>query len=195
MEQRIFHGDITPSEIARALLVHFNRGNLVAQVLEDEAQTVLQVGTRRRRVSGGQTALSILLRRMEDGVAVQVGRQAWLGVAASLGVTALSVWRNPFSLLGRLDDLAQDIENLRLNDEVWGVIENVARLRGASFELSQRLRRTVCSYCVTANPVGSAHCMACGAPCGDLQPLTCIKCGFVLERAEKSCPNCGAKYG
>lgn len=191
MQQRIFYGDLNPGEVAKALVVHFNRGNLVAQVLEDRLQTVVQVATRQRPASGGQTALSIMLRRVEDGVAVQVGRQAWLGVAASLGVTALSAWRNPFSLLGRLDDLAQDIENLRLTDEVWGVIENVARLRGASFELSERLRRIICSYCTTANPVGAPHCIACGAPCGDLQPLTCSNCGFVLVRAEETCPNCG----
>ncbi len=47
---------------------------------------------------------------------VELGQQAWLGVAASLGQTAFSVFRNPFSLIGRLDDLAQDIESMQLSE-------------------------------------------------------------------------------
>jgi hypothetical protein len=128
---------------------------------------------------------------VEDGIAVQLGKQTWLGVAASLGVTALSAFRNPFSLLGRLDDLAQDIENLQLTDEVWDVIENVARMRGATFELSERFRRLKCEYCNTANPIGEPSCIACGAPLGDSQPNTCKNCGFVVKRTESNCPNCG----
>lgn len=174
-------------------MAHFNRGNLVAQMMGDEKHTVVQIASRRRPASGGQTAISVILDQAEDGVAVKLGKQAWMGIAASLGVTALSAWRNPFSLLGRLDDLAQDIENLQLSDQVWSVIENVAQVHGATFELSERLRRTVCEYCRTANPVGSPHCIACGAPMGELQPNTCLSCGFVIEREERVCPICGEK--
>jgi DNA-directed RNA polymerase subunit RPC12/RpoP len=144
-------------------------------------------------MSGGQTALTISLQKVEDGLAVQVGKQAWLGVAASLGMTALSAWRNPFNLLNRLDDLAQDIENLQPSERVWEVIEGEARKAGASFELSERLRRMVCLYCNTANPVGEACCLACGAPLGSVQPRTCSNCGFVIKTDETTCPNCGRK--
>jgi RNA polymerase subunit RPABC4/transcription elongation factor Spt4 len=136
--------------------------------------------------------LTITVQKVEDGVAVNIGKQAWLGVAASLGITALSVWRNPFSLLGRLDDLAQDIESLQLAEEAEQVIENVARMYGASYELSERLRRLVCPYCDTANPVGAGSCSACGAPLGKIQPQTCSNCGFVVQVAELNCPNCGS---
>jgi len=44
---------------------------------------------------------------------VQVGQQDFLGVAASLGASALTVFRNPLGILGRLDDIAQDIESIR----------------------------------------------------------------------------------
>ncbi|NMC80697.1 MAG: zinc ribbon domain-containing protein [Chloroflexi bacterium] len=187
---RIFHGNITPSGLADSLIAHFNRGNLVAQKVGSESQVVVQVATTQRPASGGQTALSITLQAVEDGVAVQLGHQAWLGVAASLGVTALSAIRNPFTLLGRLDDLAQDIENMQLSDEVWRVIETAAHAAGASHELSERLRRLVCEYCDTANPVGESSCIACGAPLGGVQPRTCRVCGFVLRRADVYCPNC-----
>jgi hypothetical protein len=191
MDGRIFHGNLTPKEVSRALLAHFNRNNWVAQQLGGDDQIVVQIATRQRPVSGGQTALSVTLQKVEDGLAIQIGKQAWLGVAASLGVTALAALRNPFSLLGRLDDLAQDIENLQLTEEVWRVIENFTSLRGASFELSERLKRMVCEYCNTANPVGESNCIACGAPLGDVQPRTCLNCGFVVKPTDTTCPNCG----
>jgi hypothetical protein len=193
MERRVFHGLISPADVARALVAHFNRANLAAQQLGDGKNIIVQIASRQRPVSGGQTALSVQISEAEDGVIVQLGKQTWFGVAASLGVTALSLFRNPFSLIGRLDDLAQDIENLQLTEDVWGVIENVARMRGATFELSERLRRLVCEYCSTANPVGKPSCIACGAPLGKIQPFTCNNCGFVISKNESTCPNCGQK--
>ena len=52
-----------------------------------------------------------------------MGQQAWLGIAASLGTTAISVLRNPWNLVNRLDDLAQDIENLQMSDDIWKILE------------------------------------------------------------------------
>lgn len=193
METRIFHGNLSPADVARALLAQYNRGNLRAQQFGSGNKIIVQIASPGRPASGGQTALTVTMERVEDGLSIQLGKQAWLGVAASLGWTALAAWRNPWSLLNRLDDLAQDIENLQLSDQVWGVIEGVAHASGASFELSERLRRMVCEYCQTANPVGESSCIACGAPLGGVQPRTCPKCGFVLKPDESLCPNCGQK--
>ncbi|HES58382.1 MAG TPA: zinc ribbon domain-containing protein [Firmicutes bacterium] len=190
MEQRIYHGTLTPEDVARSLIGEFDRGTLSVQKLGHPDHLVVQIASRSRPQSGGQTALSVDLRSVADGIAVQVGQQAWLGVAASLGMTALSAWRNPWSLLGRLDDLAQDLEYLQLAERVWEVVETAARAAGASLELSERLRRVVCLYCDTANPVGEPSCVACGAPLGDAQPRTCLNCGFVVRSGETSCPNC-----
>ena len=112
MVQRIFHGELTPHDLSQALIGEFDRGNLRAQQIGDEDELIVQIATRDRPASGGQTALSITIRKVEDGVAVQLGEQAWLGVAASLGQTTFSALRDPWSLLGRLDDIAQDIQNL-----------------------------------------------------------------------------------
>jgi RNase P subunit RPR2 len=190
-EPRIYHGDLKPSDIARTLVGKFNRGNLRVQQLGDSANTVVQIASREMRASGGQTALTVMINKVEDGVAVQVGSQAWMGVAASLGQTAMATLINPWNLLGRLDDIAQDIENIKLPEDVWKAVEEAAVAAGASLELSERLRRAVCTYCNTPNPVGEAACIACGAPLGDSQPITCLKCGFVLRSEETVCPNCG----
>jgi hypothetical protein len=191
METRYFHGDITPDDIARALAGEFNRANLRTQKFGDERKTIIQIGTSNQPVSGGTVAVAVSVEKVSDGVAVEVGKQSWYGVAASLGKTAMIAWRNPLGLLGRLDDIAQDIENLQITDQIWSTIEKTAHNLGANFELSERLSRSVCPYCNTANPFGESNCLACGAPLGDIQPRTCANCGYVIKTSENVCPNCG----
>ncbi len=191
MERKIFHGGITPADVAQALLAEFNRGNLRAQILGQSDKLVVQISTRPGAPSGGDTALSVSIQKFEDGIVAEIGEQTWLGVAASLGTTALWALRNPLNLIGRLDDVAQDIENLQLNERVWTVIGKRVETLGASKNLSDRLRRLECEFCGTANPIGEPACIACGAPMGSAQPSTCPNCGFVIKSGERQCPNCG----
>lgn len=191
MELRIYHGDMTPTDLAEALLAYFNRGNLRTQTVGNSAEMSVQIATRPGASSGGETAVTVQLKIVDDGIAVSVNEQAWLGVAASLGQTVLATLINPWNLLGRLDDLAQDVENLQIHEKVWQVIDSVAQTHRASTQISARLQRLECLYCATANPVGEGHCIACGAPLGSIQPRTCAACGFVVLRGEKNCPSCG----
>jgi hypothetical protein len=190
MDKRIFYGEITPNDFSEALTAHFNRGNLCTQVVGEPHNLKVQVASMRNASSGGQTAVTIHLQTVEDGVMVSVGQQAWLGVAASLGQSAIATLMNPWNLLNRLDDIAQDIESLKLVENVWVVLSKVAKSCGANQQLSARLRRLTCEYCNTANKAGVPSCIACGAPLGKIQPTTCIQCGFVLLAREASCPQC-----
>jgi len=191
MPQRIYHGIITNQDLANALIGHFSRGNLLVQQLKSGESLVVQLATSPSARSGGTTALSVLLQNVEDGVSVSMSKQTWLGIAASLGVSTIAALRNPFNLINRLDDIAQDIEYVQLVENVWDVIDKTARALGSGFELSERLNRYICDYCNTANPPGEPACIACGAPLGDIQPITCVNCGYIIKKAEKSCPNCG----
>jgi hypothetical protein len=191
MDRRIFHGTITPGDVAQALLAEFNQGNLRTQVLGDDQNLTVQIASSQLSRSGGKTALAVNIQPHEDGILVQVGEQQWLGVAASLGQTAIATLMNPWNLLNRLDDIAQDVSNLQMTDKIWQIIGAVARTKGASQELSERLKRVTCEFCGSANPVGESNCLACGAPLGKVQPRTCPECGFVLKGEEKFCPNCG----
>ena len=190
MEQRVFYGNISPADLAEALLAEFNRGNLRAQVVGESSRMIVQVATRPGAQSGGQTALTISMQKIPDGVMVQIGQQAWLGVAASLGQTAFAALRNPFSLLGRLDDLAQDIENLNLQERILQVIARATQAAGAKHELTDRLSRLACPFCSTANPVGESNCVACGAPLGEDHPVACPHCGFAISQRDTICTNC-----
>ncbi|MFC1936745.1 zinc ribbon domain-containing protein [Chloroflexota bacterium] len=191
METKIYHGSIKAKDLAQALTVRFNRTNLMANTKRSGDQYIVQIASRRDSRSGGKTALGITIQQLEEGVAIKLGKQSWLGIAASIGTTLLAARRNPFNLLGRLDDVAQDIENINLDDQVWDVIEEVATTMGASQQLSERLRRTGCEYCETANPVGQPRCLACGAPLGGSQPRLCSNCGFVAAPEDIACTNCG----
>lgn len=193
MEKRTYHGNITPADVARALVAEFDHGNLQAQTVGDGGRIVVQIASRAARNSGGQTALTVVLDKVEDGVLVQIGDQQWFGVAASMGETALSALRNPLTLLGRLDDLAQDITSLQLTEMIWKTVQRTADAAGASYQISERLRRTQCAYCGAAVPVGESTCPACGGPMGAAQPKSCLKCGFVPPAGSPVCPKCGAK--
>jgi hypothetical protein len=193
MVTKIYHGKITAENLSKAIATRFNTNDLVTRFSKDEDQYHVRIASRRDAQSGGKTSIGLVLQQLEDGVAVKIGKQDWLGIAASLGLSALSLRLNPLNFLGRLDDIAQDIENLSLDDRLWEVIDDVATTMGSSQQLSDRLRRLACEYCNTANPVGAPRCLACGAPLGDSQPRTCSRCGFVAAPEDIACTNCGSE--
>lgn len=191
MKYQYFHGPIKPKDIANALNAKFSRGNLRVQTLGDEDRMVIQITTRDIPRSGGTTAMTISVQKTQDGIGVHVGEQNWLGIAASLGQSVLSTWINPLNIINRLDDIAQDIENLQLEEKTWETINTVARNVNATQELSVRFKRIICEYCLIPNPVGAGNCLACGAPLGRVQPFTCPNCGYLILKSETNCPNCG----
>lgn len=191
MTTKIYHGEFNPNALADMLVANFNRGNYQVQRIGDGKHLAVQIATREKILAGGPTALTIILEKVPDGVSVKLSKQAWFGVAASLGVTALGALKNPWNLLDRIDDLAQDLESLQLQENVLQAIEEFAQQRGTGYALSERFKRLVCPYCLTANPVGAPSCLACGAPLGESQPTTCPSCGFILGNQENTCPNCG----
>jgi len=191
MEQRTFHGNIAPADLAQALVARFSAGDFQVRQLGRGDNLIVQVATPALRQSGGPTAITIHLSQVEDGVHVRLGAQEWLGTAASLGQTALMALLRPQTLLSRLDDVAQDIYSLQLVERIWEAIERTVEGLGASYQISERLRRLTCAYCTTANPVGAPHCAACGAPLGFQQPVACPSCGFVSEAGTQICPECG----
>lgn len=190
MEKKVFHGNLSPRDLARALEAAFNRTNLFAKSVGSGKKMAVQISSRPNARSGGHTALTLHIQQVPEGVLVQLGKQNKMGIAASLGQSAIGAIRNPFNLLHRLDDIAQDIQNLQLDDDVWDVINKAAHAVGATHELSDKLKRLTCDYCHTANPVGEASCIACGAPLGKAQPRTCKSCGYVVTGDERNCPNC-----
>ena len=192
MTDRSYHGDVSPGDMAGALIAAFNQGNMRCQQVGQGDKVMVQIATREHAQAGGQGALSVTIQRNSDGVTVGVGQQQWLGVAASLGQTALATLMNPWNLIGRLDDIAQDLTMLTLEQQVWEAIEKYAHTTKATKTLSERLQTLTCPYCDTANKVAAANCENCGAPLGEAQPVACGKCGNVMTNKSKYCNNCGS---
>jgi hypothetical protein len=191
MTQRIYHGQFTCTDLSDALLAYFSRGNLRVNRYGTQENMVIQIATSPYATSGGTTALAVHLQTVEDGIAVEVGKQTWFGIAASLGVTTVAALSNPWNLINRLDDIAQDIEYVQLSENVWRILDSTAKSLGSGFNLSERLNKYICDYCTTPNPPGEPLCIACGAPLGDIQPRTCPNCGYVVYKNENKCINCG----
>lgn len=186
----IYHGEIDASDFITALKAHFNRSNYLVTQMGSGDFTALQIASNPDLGSGGSTSLSVTFQKVPDGIAVDMGKQAIIGVAASFGLTALAALINPRNIFNRIDDLAQDITSIQLTDEVKNVLEQTARSLNSSFEFSDKLRRNVCEYCDTPNGINNSHCIACGAPMGGVLPKTCKYCGFILAANQTICPNC-----
>lgn len=195
MTQKIYHGNITPDDLATALQGDFSRGDLRVARSGDNEKVVLNISTPQSRAAGGNTALGVIVQQHEDGILVNIGDQEWLGIAASFGQTALSALQNPWNLISRLDDIAADVDSLNLPEKVWQAIERFTQSKAATHLISERLRTTTCQYCNAANPVGAAVCVQCGAPLGDVQPGACSNCGMVNKKEARFCANCGTKLG
>jgi hypothetical protein len=192
MTERTYHGEIKPTDLATALISTFNQGNLRCQQVGQGDKIMVQIATRDHAQSGGQGALSITIQGNPDGVTVGIGQQEWLGVAASLGQSALVTLMNPWNIINRLDDIAQDINTLTLEQQAWDAIEKFSHTVRATKTLSARLSTLTCPYCETSNKVGAANCENCGAPLGGAQPVACPKCGNVMPPKSKFCASCGA---
>jgi hypothetical protein len=191
-DQRTYHGDIRPVDMAAALVAAFNQGNLRAQQISQGDKLMVQIAVPRNAQSGGTAALSVTIQKVEDGVCVALGQHEWLGAAASLGQTAISTFLNPWNILGRLDDIAQDVTSLTLTDQVWEAVEKFARAAQLTKTISERLQSVACPYCGAANKLSVAECENCGGPLGEVQPLSCHQCGNVMPPKSKFCASCGA---
>lgn len=193
MEMKFYHGDVNIDELASAISSRFNHNNLKASIHKTKKQRLIQISSTEYSTSGGQTALGITLQNHEDGVTIKLGKQDWMGIAASLGMSVLYATLNPLNLFNRLDDIAQDFENINLDDKIWEAIEEIMLTKGFSHQLSEKLKRFACAYCNTAIPVGATSCFACGAPTGNQQPVPCVNCGFINSKDRNVCQNCKEK--
>ncbi len=195
MEQRTYRGNIDPEALADALVLQFNGRDLKAQKVGRENHVLVQIASRDWGWGGPQTALTVGLARIEDGVEVSLGQERWLGAVADLAQTGLMALVNPISLINRIDDIARSVSGLTLPQQVWEAVEHYCDSVGASLGLRAEETMITCPYCGVANPIGAPKCSACGAPLGDAQPLACPRCGLLLNRKAAFCSRCGAPLG
>ena len=192
MEQRTYHGDLKPDELANLLMAQFNQGNLAAQRYNQGDRVTVQVGTRDNR-GRIENALAVTINGTSDGVNVSVGEQQWLGAAADLAQAGLGALFNPLSLLGNLGEIVSDVSSFSLPQQIWQTVDKYSRSVGAGLGGDPAKMAVACSYCGAANKPGAPTCIGCGAPLGEAQPVYCPQCGQVAPHNAQFCKRCGAK--
>ncbi len=193
MAERKFRGNITPGDLAEALVTQFNRGDYRAHKVGRGTQAVVQISTNRRIRGEPDTAITVTIAPTEEGVKVDMGEPQWLEVAADLVQTGLGALINPWSLVHRVDDVARNVQDLNLPQQIWTAVEQYVKTVGTRPALPPEPTMVTCPYCRTGNQIGEGRCVACGAPLGDVQPVRCPSCGRLLAAGTAQCPQCGER--
>ncbi len=193
MEQRAYHGKVSPEDMARALELQFNEGETRAQWMRGEAgRAVVQVQSRKVEPGEPTTAVTLHITPSKTGVIVSMAEQQWMGIAADLARTGLKTLLNPWSIIGELDDIARNMRRLQLREELWQAVEAYCRGVGAGTGVGPQVQHVVCPYCGTPNEIGKPNCAACRAPLAEGQPVTCARCGFLNDYRNDRCVSCGS---
>lgn len=194
VEQRAYHGELNPKDLARALVVRFDTGETRAYWMEAEGdRAVVQIQNRRVEHGDPNTAVTVQIAPTKTGLTVALSEQKLLGVAADMARTGVAAWLNPMRLLGELDDIARNVRLLGLRPEVWKAVDEYCQAQGSGRGVAGILNHVECPYCSTPNDIGTKLCTSCQAPLAQVQPIICGHCG-TLNRPEASlCVNCGKR--
>jgi hypothetical protein len=138
MDQRVYHGDVAPGDLADYLVQQFDpRENLQAQKIGEGDSLLVQIG-RGDQPKDLRDAVSVAITRAPDGapgIVVTLGQQQWLSptmatYAASMGL--ISVLVTPWALFALLWPLSQVIGSRTLPGEIWDAIDVYLASRGAT---------------------------------------------------------------
>jgi hypothetical protein len=145
VEQRIYHGTVTPEGLADYLVQRFDpQQNLQAQKLGQGDSLAVQIGRGdvpeelRNAVTVGITRAT----DAEQGVTVTMGQQQWITPkiathAAMIGLVGLLI--TPWALFGLLWPVSELIGGQALPGDIWSAVETYALSQGATLAESRDL--------------------------------------------------------
>ena len=138
MEQRVYHGAITPEALADYLVQKYDpQDDLQAQKLGSGDSLAVQIG-RGDEPDKIKHALTVGIARTtegEQGVTVTIGQQQWITpkmatYAAMIGIISLLI--TPWALFALLWPVSEMIGSTTLPGQVWNDIETYALTQGAT---------------------------------------------------------------
>jgi len=145
VQQRIYHGDVTPEALADYLVQQFDpQQNLQAQKLGSEDSFIVQIG-RGDHPKEQRSAVSVAITRAPDGapgVAVTIGQQQWLtpgmaGYTVMMGLITLLV--TPWALFALLWPATHIVETALIPGNIWNSIDTFMASRGAILQREHEL--------------------------------------------------------
>jgi len=142
-----------------------------------------------KNMTGLSEALSVSVRKAENGLHICVGKARWLD-KVGVGLFGTFVILAPLLVTAGYGAYKQ----YKLVDEVWACVNSYMGSSGTA----------ACPFSEEPTPErGVKHCPACGkenaasakfcVECGKAMTLSCPACGAVLTEKSKFCPECGAK--
>jgi hypothetical protein len=145
VEQRVYHGAITPNELAEFLIQKYDpQPDLQAQLIGQGDALAVQVGRGdvpeklRHAVTVGITRSD----ESEQGVVVTLGQQQWITpqmatYAAMIGLVSLLV--TPWALFALLWPVSEMVGNTSIPADIWNNVETFALSRGATLVRTEQL--------------------------------------------------------
>jgi hypothetical protein len=145
MEQRIYHGEVSPADLAAFLVQQYDpQPDLQAQILGEGDSLLVQIGhgDHPEKIRHAVTVAITRAPEGEPGVAVTMGQQQWLtpgmvGYAAMMGL--ISVMVTPWVLFALIWPLSDLIGSAALPGDVWNAIDLHMASRGATRSADRQL--------------------------------------------------------
>ena len=204
MEQRIYHGNISPDALADYLVGMFNQGygGAVAQKVGQGNQVLVQIGLLShsgRRIRNG---IGVSIARTPDGVSVATGQANWFDDPDLGGSLIGAMWWPPLLLF----PLARGINSYALYQDIWQAVDTYCAQAGAMQGSVTTAHAVYCHNCGVVNDEGDQVCRMCGAPLYAQQQVqqtphyqpppppgqvVCPRCGQTVS-AGNFCNNCAA---
>ncbi len=137
MEQRVYHGNITPEGLADYLIQHYDpEDNVQAQKIGEGESLLVQIG-HGDNPAAVRYAVTVAIARSRDetpGVIVTMGQRQWITAeeathAAFWGLLAVLV--TPWVLFALLWPLSEMISRTTLPADIWTTIDTYAASQGA----------------------------------------------------------------
>ena len=141
MEQRLYQGAIDPNALVQYLLDTWDQGDTVAQALEGDEGTIVQVGQRSRSFFSDkpQSALTVALEPVSDGLRVTLGEQQWYRDGGGQIMVGGLIGFFPFFFTWPLGGGRDEPVDPQMTSQMWESVERYVQQYGAVSGVTRRL--------------------------------------------------------
>jgi hypothetical protein len=162
MEQRIYHGNINPDDLANYLVGMFNQGpgGTVAQKIGQGDSILVQIGLLSHSGRRIRQSIGLSIARTPVGISVTSGQANWLDDPHLGGSLIGALFWPPLLLF----PFARGINAYGLYQDIRQAVETFCAQAGARQGETTTAHAVYCQQCGSANQEGARFCQMCGAP-------------------------------